>query len=369
LLVVSGENVAFALALAGPMLRRLPLSWRLLAGLVVLGLFGVLTRWEPSVLRAEAMAAIAMTASAIGRPVSTIRLLAIAVTGLLLIDPLLVGSVGFLLSVGACAGIALFAQPLAASLPGPRAVASATGVTLAAQAGVAPVLLPAFGALPVATLPANLLAMPAAGPVMVWGMLAGVPAGLVGGWPAAVLHLPTRVLVGWIALVARTTARAPLGRLGFGGLVVIGACVAVAVGFRRARTVGLAGAVAALCAPAVALALTRPPPVDGREVVPGARLWRAGGATVLVIDHPRPDRLLGALRAGGVTRLTVLVARSTGTRTAQVVEPLLHRLHVDAMLEPGVPAGSTIRAGPYVITVKATRPKLDVTIEAPGTGR
>ena len=117
LLVVSGENVAFCLALAGPVLRRLPLSWRLVAGLVVLGLFGVLTRWEPSVLRAEAMAAIAMTASALGRPVSTIRLLALAVTGLLLIDPLLVGSVGFLLSVGACAGIALFAGPLTASLP------------------------------------------------------------------------------------------------------------------------------------------------------------------------------------------------------------------------------------------------------------
>src|SRR4051794_14973661 len=249
LLVVSGENVAFALALAGPVLRRLPLTWRLGAGLVVLGLFGVLTRWEPSVLRAEAMAAIAMTASAMGRPVSTIRLLALAVTGLLLIDPLLVGSVGFLLSVGACTGIALFARPLTASLPGPAPIAGAMGVTLAAQAGVAPVLLPAFGALPVATLPANLLAMPAAGPVMVWGMVAGVPAGLVGGWPAAALHFPTRVLVGWIALVARMSARAPLGRIGVEGLLVIGACIAVAVAFRRWRAVGLAGALAALCAP------------------------------------------------------------------------------------------------------------------------
>ena len=51
LLVVSGENVAFVLALAGPLLRRLPLAGRLAVALAVLLLFGVLTRWEPSVLR------------------------------------------------------------------------------------------------------------------------------------------------------------------------------------------------------------------------------------------------------------------------------------------------------------------------------
>ena len=57
LLVVSGQNVAFVLALVSPLLRRLRLGWRLVAGLALLLLFGVLTRWEPSVLRAEAMAA------------------------------------------------------------------------------------------------------------------------------------------------------------------------------------------------------------------------------------------------------------------------------------------------------------------------
>src|SRR5439155_2182997 len=75
LLVVSGENVAFVLALAQVGLGRLPLGWRLVAGLVVLGLFGVLTRWEPSVLRAEAMAALALVAGFLGRPQSGLRLL------------------------------------------------------------------------------------------------------------------------------------------------------------------------------------------------------------------------------------------------------------------------------------------------------
>src|SRR3954470_1287892 len=97
LLVVSGENVAFVLAVAAPMLRRFGMRWRLLAGVFVLAGFGVVTRWEPSVLRAEAMAAIALTAATMGRPVSTVRLLALAVAGLIACDPLLVRSVSFLL--------------------------------------------------------------------------------------------------------------------------------------------------------------------------------------------------------------------------------------------------------------------------------
>jgi hypothetical protein len=53
--------VAFALALAGPVLRRLTLSWRLLAGLLVLGLFGVLTRWEPLGAASEPLSRIRRT--------------------------------------------------------------------------------------------------------------------------------------------------------------------------------------------------------------------------------------------------------------------------------------------------------------------
>src|SRR5206468_3695597 len=102
--------------------------------------FGVLTRWEPSVLRAEAMAALALVGTTLGRPVSGLRLLALAVTAVLLVDPLLVRSVGFLLSVAACTGIALLARPIARVVPGPRRLAAAVGVTVAAQLGVAPVL-------------------------------------------------------------------------------------------------------------------------------------------------------------------------------------------------------------------------------------
>jgi competence protein ComEC len=212
LLVVSGENLAFVLALLAPVLRRLRLGPRFAVGIGFLALFGLLTRWEPSVLRAEAMAGVALLAATLGTPVSTRRLLCLATTGLLLADPLLVGSLGFLLSVAATAGIAWLSPPLTRRLPLPVAV------TLAAQLGVAPVLVPVFGGFPLATLPANLLALPAAGPVMMWGLAAGIPAGLLssvaGGRIAAVLHLPTRLLIAWVAFVAHRCAGLRIGTVG-----------------------------------------------------------------------------------------------------------------------------------------------------------
>src|SRR4051812_41314146 len=101
LLAVSGQNVAFVLALAGPVLRRVGLRARLPVTLAVIGFFALVTRFEPSVLRASVMAALAVTAATIGRDASSARLLALAVTALVLVDPFLVRSVGFQLSVSA----------------------------------------------------------------------------------------------------------------------------------------------------------------------------------------------------------------------------------------------------------------------------
>ena len=78
LLAVSGQNVAFALALAGPLLRRLRLWPRLVATLAVIGLFGLMTRFEPSVLRASAMAALAATLAMPGQPISRLRIIGLA---------------------------------------------------------------------------------------------------------------------------------------------------------------------------------------------------------------------------------------------------------------------------------------------------
>src|SRR3954447_22060042 len=192
--MLSGENVAFVMALFAPLLRRAGLRGRVVLALVVLVAFGTMTRWEPSVLRAIAMASIALLAGALGRPTTGLRVLVLAATGLLVIDPFLVHQVGFLLSCGASLGIAVFSRPITARLRGPMWMREVLGVTAAAQVGVAPVLIPVFGSMPLVALPANLVAVPLAAPLTMWGLIAGVPVGAGrAGVPAPprVLELPT----------------------------------------------------------------------------------------------------------------------------------------------------------------------------------
>jgi competence protein ComEC len=220
LTAVSGENLSFAMVLAGPVLRRLGVRSRFVVTLGLVAWFALLTRFEPSVLRAAAMAAVAATSVVLARPASTVRILALAVAGMTLIDPLLVWSVGWWLSVGATAGICLLGRPLAARVPGPRPLREAIAITIAAQVGVAPLLVTTFGGVPIVAVPANILAVPVAGPLMVWGLPAGVIAGLAPGLAPA-LHLPTRLAIRWIALVARVGAAAPLGQLRAGPLLTL----------------------------------------------------------------------------------------------------------------------------------------------------
>jgi competence protein ComEC len=213
LLAVSGANVAFVLALFRPLLRRLPLRAQLVAGLTVLMVFGTMTRWEPSVLRACAMAACSMTALYLGRPTAGVRVLALAVVALVLADPFLVHSIGFLLSCGASAGIAVLAPAITARFPGPRWFREPMGVTLAAQIGVAPVLIPVFGSVPLAALPANLVAGPIAGPLTVLGLATGIVGGLVDPWwpgLAALLQAPTALLARAMLGVAAFFSRVPV---------------------------------------------------------------------------------------------------------------------------------------------------------------
>lgn len=370
LLAVSGQNVAFVLALAAPVLCWLGLRGRLLAGLCLLVGFGVLTRWEPSVLRAEAMAAVAMVAVTLGRSASTLRALALATTALLLIDPLLVGSVGFLLSCGACAGIALLAGPLRArGLPLPLAV------TVAAQIGVTPVLLPVFGGLPVASIPANLLAVPAAGPVMVWGLAAGLPAGLIGGPVATLVHLPTRLLVGWVAGVARWAADLPLGQLRAPHVMVLAALAGLyAVSAKRRR-----GA-AAPPPPATRLILATlaaavilwpagpgagPMNADNRPVGGGAHLWSGprAGAAVLVVSKARAGPLLTDLRNAGIRRLDVVVVTSTSYREEAALQPVLARHPARLVLRPATATpGDEVHVGRLRMAILATKPRLTVRV-------
>jgi competence protein ComEC len=237
LLAVSGENVAFTLALFGPLLRRLSLGPRTVVAVAIVLMFATMTRFEPSVLRATALAVVALGSSFVGRPASSVRALALAVIALLVIDPFLLHSVAFLLSCGASAGIAVFSGPIRARLRGPSWLRDPLAVSLAAQIGVTPVLLATFGSVPVVTPLANLLAAPAAEAVGVYGMLASAVGGVVPAL-APVLQQPTAVLIAWITAVARAGSAIGLDLDRRGALLALAigcAVAAVLVVVRRTR--------------------------------------------------------------------------------------------------------------------------------------
>lgn len=206
LTAVSGQNVAFVLAACGPLLVRLRPMWRWAATIGVIAWFVALTRFEPSILRAGVMAGLSATAFVTGRERSPVRILALAVTGLILVDPLLVWSIGFWLSVGATAGVCTVGPWLAERFAALGPLAVPLGITLGAQVGVIVPSVLVFGRLPLVSVLANLLAVPVAGAVMLYGL----PAGLVAGWAPAVgapLMFPARIGTRWVDTVAMLGAR------------------------------------------------------------------------------------------------------------------------------------------------------------------
>ena len=376
LLAVSGQNVAFVLAVVGPLLTRLGPRTRLAVALAVLAFFAVVTRLEPSVLRATAMAGGAVLARVWGREASAPRLLGVAVVAVVLVDPLLVRSLAFLLSVAATWGIVRISGPMAVRIPGPTWVREPIAVTVAAQVAVAPIQIWTFDGLPLSSLPANLLAGPAAGPAMVWGMTAGFVAGFTGDAVAMVLLSPTKLLVGWIAVVAERSADLPVGSLGRPHLLTAGLLAASWWSLcrwvpGRARWIGRFTAMMA-----VGLVLHAALAGDLPRNEPLADVWtlETGGASLVVVELPSsgaPERLLEDLRRADVGRIDVVLA-SRGTRSQGRMVAALHDRHaVSLVLAPAhhqvvtartPPVGMEVRTGGVGIRVEAVDPELVVTI-------
>jgi competence protein ComEC len=233
LTAVSGGNLAVTLAIVLALAHLLRWSRRtqVVVASATLGLFVLLVHAEPSVLRAAVMAGVALIAFLLERPRAALAGLFGSVTVLLLIDPWLSRSWGFALSAAATGGLLLLAGVLSRFFERflPRVLALALAVAVAAQVTTAPLISALAGGVPIASIPANVLAVPAAGPATAFGLAATVLAAL---WPPAAT-IPT-VLGGaaasWIAFVARTIASwsLPVIRLGSGwwaalscGLVVV----------------------------------------------------------------------------------------------------------------------------------------------------
>ncbi len=348
LLVVSGQNVAFLIALLGPLTHRIRPAGRL--GVVVATLVGfvMLTRFEASVLRASMMAGISVGAGVLGGPVDGRRALSAAVAVLLLLDPFLVRVVAFQLSVLATGGIVWLSGPLAQRLRGPELVRVAAATTIAAQLAVSPLLVLVFGPVPLAALPANLLAGPASGPIMMWGWTGGLVAGIVGGPVAAWLHVPTELLVGWVRLVARAAAAGPFVTVGFVGITTLGAAILAALARPR-----MGGAVASLLTATVVVLAFASPPSPRPDAIGAGLVVHSLGPVVVQLDDPhRPRDVLEALRHAGVRRIDVVIASDGDRADADAVVALRSRFgDVDVYAPPmhRVPTASSIHPGTAVV--------------------
>lgn len=233
LCAVSGQNVAFLLLLIRPWTSRRGRVTAWVATLVVIAWFAVVTRAEPSILRASVMAGVVATMALVHRAPDTRSVLCSTVVGLLFIDPMLAHSVGFALSVAATAGLAWGARWCIDTFGGGQTL----GATVAAQIGVAPVTVLFFGTIPVVSLLANPLAIPVAGAVMTVGLPLSVLGHLVpqtAGAVAFVLQIP----VGWVDGVARFAAVvAPEGPVHVASWIAVGVAGAMIARLRRRRGV------------------------------------------------------------------------------------------------------------------------------------
>ncbi|GAA4286268.1 ComEC/Rec2 family competence protein [Georgenia daeguensis] len=331
LTAVSGAHVAILLgAVLGALVWLAP-PWRTGAGALALVAFVALVRPEASVLRSAVMGAVVLVALLLGRPARALPALCGAVVALVLADPWLARSYGFVLSVLATAGLVLLARPWARWLTHvlPRWLATAVAVPAAAQAACGPVVVLLTPAVSPYAVPANILAAPAVPPATVLGVGATV---LAPWWPvgAEALAVAASWCTAWIAQVARALAALPGaqvawpggtgGALALAGATAAGVAVLARAGPRRTRP-----AVPALAVLLVLLVLPGPRQVVGAWL-PGGRpppdwvavqcdvgqgaafVVRSGpGAAVMVDVGPAGGAAADCLRAAGVRRLDLLV--------------------------------------------------------------
>lgn len=395
LTAVSGANCAIvvglaygAVAAAGGSRRS-----RICGGVAGLVGFVLLVTPEPSVVRAAAMAGIAMLGVLLGRTGAGIAVLSLAVSVLLIADPWLAGSLGFALSAVATGSLVLCARPLATGLARrmPRALALALSVPLAAQLACGPLLVMITPTVPLYGVLANLLAAPAAPVATIVGLAACLAAPLP--WVQSGLTAITWLPAAWIAGIAQTFHALPgdqvpwlEGWLGVAALAVVSLAIGTVVVVprvaaphvasepapprartRRTRPImvalprsqrlragalvllaivaGIVAGSAALHTAAGRFTLPTNWSVLACDVGQGdAVLVRSGEAIGLIDTGPDPELLDQCLARAGIDRIDLLVLTHFDLDHAGGAEAVIGRVGVALHGPVGTPAGAEVLA-------------------------
>jgi competence protein ComEC len=390
LLAVSGQNVILLVALAAPLLALLGVSLhaRLACLVGLIAIYVPVAGAAPSIQRAGIMGAAGIAALLVSRPRSRWHIVLLAAAGTLALNPRAPADVGWQLSFAAVVGIIAWARPLAAlarralggttpaTLDWRRAIAEGFGVTTAATLATAPLIAHSFEALPIASLPANLLALPAVAPVMWLGMLSAA-AGQLPAVPVEPLNAVCALLIAYIEQVAYWTA-APAWSLPavappgwalvaalYGGLLAAGVLAKLAArrrdglgaspfapsrrSSRSAPSRRLTASVLAAAAVATALGLTMgsggradvgAPPVlkvSFLDVGQGDAILIAprGSDPVLVDGGPPGDGLAEELEDEGVERLAAAALTHEQSDQSGGLIEILDTVPVGALLHSG----------------------------------
>ncbi|WP_035849257.1 ComEC/Rec2 family competence protein [Kitasatospora azatica] len=385
LTAVSGANLSIVLAvllgapaLAGSAERGglaallgVPLRLAALLGAALTLAFVTLCRPDPSVLRAAATGLLSLLALASGRPRHAFSALAAGVLALLLLDPFLARSYGFLLSVLATAGLLTLGRRWSKALRErgwPHHLADALAGAAAAQALCTPATVLLAPRVSLVGVPCNLLAELAVAPATLLGFatLAVAPlSASLARFVAGLAALPTE----WLAKVARSGAALPGAELawtpGWLGSVmlaagILAACCAAPL-FLAAKPSDLTVdqlptsrrsrarfVLAALLALTLLLLLLRPPGVvriaTGWPPL-GARLvmCSVGQGDLLALPVPNAPDTAVVVDAGPDPAAADACLRDLGiTRVALLLLTHFHADHIEGV--PGVLRHRTVGA-------------------------
>lgn len=140
ILVASGANIAFLIGFISPVLQRFNRRTSSVVVISVTVIYCILTRCDPSILRATIMVVLPASLICSGRKISIAKLLFFTVMISSILDPFLVFRVGFWLSVSAAFGINVI-SPIIGRVVHSQLVSNTLSATICVQ----PVLWIVFG--------------------------------------------------------------------------------------------------------------------------------------------------------------------------------------------------------------------------------
>ena len=316
-LAASGFHLTVLLGAVMAVTRPLaaPLRWIAAGG--AMALFLLLAGPQPSVVRAVVMAAVAFAVLESGRRSRPLGILAVTVLAMLLWSPSWLLDLGFQLSVAATAGLMLTASDLESSFGTwmPRRLAAALSVPVAACLWTLPLQLLHFGALPLYSIPANLLAAPLLSPLTLGAMAMAVLSVLPGTGPLLpLLAIPLAPVTQLLLTITQAFATLPMAQWQLGRplpWIVVLLSIGLLPWVLPSTTWGQA---------------TRRLRACGAALLITASLLHAGlllQDQLLLVHQPRGDLLLA--RHGG---RAVLVSTSADGRVCQQARDLAHGLGV-----------------------------------------